>query len=458
MKKNVIVGLVAGILAVVLGAWYLCTGCGCCSLETKLDKYVEACVKQGTFNGSVLVAQNGKIVLCKGYGMANYELGVPNTPQTRFMLASVTKQFTSMAIMQLQEKGLLRISDPVSKYIPDYPQGDKITIHHLLTHTSGIPDYSKGTTPKSLGSLEKMLDYFKDKPLEFEPGAKYNYSNSGYILLGCIIEKASKQTLDSYMQEYIFKPLSMANTNFFYDPTDKSNAVGYELAGLRTSNLIDSQTMSPVPYVDMSLPLSDGNLISTVEDLYRWDRGLYSEVLLNSTSRAQLFAPAKDGHGYGWGISENFGRKVVRHSGRVEGFSTYIARYPDDNVCIILLSNFERCPVGFIAYGLAAIVFGEKYDWPKKRVAIKLDPAIYDQYVGNYRVSQNLVIAITKQDDKLFAAAGQVKHRLYPESETQFFHHPQDENVQMTFVKDANGRVTKLILHEVGKDQVAEKI
>ncbi len=381
-------------------------------VESKVDEYIGAYLKMGKFSGSVLIARDGEILLKKGYGMANYEHDVPNTPETKFRLGSVTKQFTSIAIMQLQEKGLLNVNDSIKKYITDYPNGEKITIRHLLTHTSGIPNFTSFTnyreTMMLISPVEKTIERFKDKPLEFAPGEKYKYSNSGYILLGYIVEKASKKSYEEYLKENIFQPLNMTNTGYdHHSPLTKHRASGYSLGG---DGLINA------PYVDMSIPHGAGALYSTVEDLYIWDRALYTEKLVSKSSLDKIFTPFKENYGYGWQITESFNHKHISHGGGINGFSTYISRYVDDDVCIIVLSNFERSPTQKISKDLTAIVFGEKYELPEERKAIKVDPKTYDAYVGQYEFSPEFTAKITRENDRLFAQSpGQPKYEIFPE-------------------------------------------
>ena len=455
-KKKVLfrVGVVA--MPLVMFGWFYKFPVFC--KKAKMNRYVKAFVEQGLFSGSVLVAKGGKILLCKGYGMADYENDIPNTLQTKFNLASVTKQFTAAAIMILQQKGLLSVEDPISKYIPGYPHGDEITIHDLLSHTSGIPeyfnfigDYSVANMPPS---LNEIIELFKNEPLEFTPGERHEYSNSNYILLSFIIEKVSQKSLAQFMQENIFQQLNMVGTGFDYDPTDEKFAVGY---------VAEDENFNRVDYVDMSFAYGDGNLISTVEDLYLWDRALYTEKLFSKELLNKMFTSIKDDYGYGWVVSEAFGRKHIWHNGAIDGFHAMISRFVDDDVCIIVLSNLDisSSRVEEMSNGLAAIIFGEKYELPqkaKKRLAIQIDPAIYDQYVGHYKeLKEDIISKVTKEDNNLFVQrAGGSKIQLYPESETEFFLKIID--VQISFVKDKHGKVTKLIIHQGGEDTVADKI
>jgi len=422
-------------------------------IELKVDGYINAWLQMEKFGGSILIAKDGNILLKKGYGMANCELEVPNTPQSKFLLGSVTKQFTAMAIMQLQEKGLLNVSDFIKKYISEYPHGEKITIHHLLTHTSGTPDFTDfpeyRKTMMLPSPVEKIIERFKDKPLEFNPGEKYKYSNSGYILLGYIIEKASGKSYEEFLGENIFTPLNMMNSGYGHTkPVLRNRAAGYSRG---KDGLVNAS------YIDMSIPHGAGALYSTVEDLYLWDRALYTEKLLNKSSLDKIFTPFKEKYGYGWGITNLFNRKRISHGGGINGFTTNISRYVDDDACIIVLSNFDHSPTSKISRDLAAILFGEKYELPKEQVEIKVDPKIYDAYVGQYELSPDFTIVVTKENDRLFVrATGQPKVEIYPESETKFFLKVVDAKI--TFVKDDKNRVMQLILHQGGQDQLAKKV
>jgi len=410
-------------------------------------------VDQGLFSGSVLIAKDGKIILCKGYGMANYEHGVPNTPQTKFRLGSITKQFTAMAIMQLQEKGLLNINDTVYKYIPDYPNGDKITIHHLLTHTAGIPNVARFPKYKKKKikphTSEELVARFKDEPLDFEPGEKHRYSNSGYMLLGYIIEKASGKTYEDFLKENIFAPLGMHNSG--YDkagPIIKNRASGYEWG--------DYDKLENASYIHMSFSAGAGALYATLGDLYLWDQALYTEKLCTKELLEKAFTSIKGyNYGYGWRIKEQDRRKLVFHPGAIDGFSNFIGRYINDRVSIILLNNIGHVSARKIAETLAPAVFGEKYELPKKHVAVNVNSVILDQYVGKYKIKNGRILPVTKENGKLIIETPRGrKVVLTPESEVDFF----SVLTKISFVKDSNGKVIKLILRWVPGEFVAEKV
>jgi len=325
---------------------------------SKADTYLSKLAKESRFSGSVLIARNGNVLVRKGYGEAAREKHLLNTAQTKFRLGSLTKQFTAMAILILQAQGKLNVHDRICTYLADCPTTwQQITIHHLLTHTSGIPDFARFpdylTTQGSPSSPTETIARFKDKPLDFQPGKKFSYSNSGYVVLGAIIEQASGKRYEAFLQENIFVPLQMVDSG--YDHNNGGLAIGYR----NQINLAD--------FIDMSIPYAAGGLYSTVEDLYRWDQALYTDKLLPKDLRDKMFtpfAPLPDtggfSYGYGWGIGKEGDRPVVSHIGGIQGFSSSIARYPNDKVVVIVLGNREDVNSGDIGVQLAKIVFGEK--------------------------------------------------------------------------------------------------
>ena len=326
-------------------------------LESELDEILESYVNMEAFGGSVMIARDEKVLFSKGYGFADREEEIPNTPQTKFRLASITKQFTAAAILLLQAEGELDAQDLICDYLPDCPPAwEAITIHHLLTHTSGIPNFTE--FPDYTSSIatpsppRETMNRFVDMPLDFRPGEDWSYSNSGYILLGLIIEQAAGQPYEAFLQESIFTPHKMANTG--YDHNLDDIAVGY--AG-----------MSEAVFIDMSTPYAAGGLYSTVEDLYLWDQSLFAGRVLSQDLLSEMFTehvpiPGFDGlaYGYGWFIGEENGHRVIEHGGGIDGFATSNAHYPDEKVTLILLSNLENSEVDLIRSALIKQVLGEE--------------------------------------------------------------------------------------------------
>lgn len=345
-------------------------------IEELLTKYNE----YGQFNGSALVSENGKVIFKKGFGSANMEWDIPNQPDTKFRLGSISKQFTALLIVKLAEDGKIKLDVPITTYLPDYPKenGSKITIHNLLTHTSGIPNYTSAPNffkdkARNPYTPEVFVKTFSSLPLEFTPGEKFSYSNSGYFLLGYIIEKISGKTYEQNLQEIIFTPLKMTNSG--YDHSNiilKNRAAGYEKQGKVITN---------AAYLDMSIPYAAGSLYSTVEDLYLWDQALYTNKLLSEKSMESLFKPyikAWEGfYGYGWSTyevpnGEKSKLNVVEHGGGINGFNTIISRIPADKNLIVLLNNTGGTVLGEMNAAIRAILYNQPFTQPKKSLALDL--------------------------------------------------------------------------------------
>ncbi len=421
--------------------------------EKLIEDYLQVYVKLDRFSGSILVAKDDKIIINKGYGFANYELQAENTPQTKFRIGSVTKQFTAMAIIQLEEKGLLNTDDHINKYLPDYPNGDKITIHHLLTHTSGIPSFTSFPDFKKESVLPttplQIIDKFKNKELLFPPGTKYKYSDSEYILLGYIIEKVAGKTYQEYLNENIFKPLNMSNTN--YDNPKlilKNRASGY---------VYEDGILYNAGYNDMSVPFAAGALYSTTEDLYKWDRALYQNTLVKKSSLSKIFTPYMGNYGYGWFIDDFYSHKRIWHHGYIDGFCAITTRFIDNNSCIIILSNLIDTPILQINNDISAILFDKPYRCPDNMITIGIDEVMMKDYVGSYEINSNFRVDIKIINNHLFSqATGQGKFELFPKDKDRFF--TIDFESEMTFQRDNNGKVTGLIIHQNNNDTKAKKM
>jgi CubicO group peptidase (beta-lactamase class C family) len=337
-------------------------------ISARVDAYAQAQVRVNGFSGSLLVARQGKPLVAKGYGWANAEWEIPNTPSTKFRIGSITKQFTSMVMLQLQQQGKLKVQDPLCQYVTPCPDTWKpITLHHLLTHTSGIPSYTGLQSVMKTNMLPRTTDEvvaaFRDLPLEFEPGKRFAYNNSGYFLLGLVIERVTGKKYDQVVREQIFEPLGMKDSG--YDTPDvviPHRASGY---GRRGGMVVNA------PYLDMMLPYSAGALYSTVEDLLKWDQALYTDTLLPATAREALFTPFLNDYAYGWVVRgplpQTFGRRQAAHAGGINGFTSMIIRVLDDNITSIVLANTSAAESARIARDILAITLGEPYEAPKER-------------------------------------------------------------------------------------------
>ena len=333
------------------------------TLAANIDQYMKSLTGWG---GTILVAQKGEVLISQGYGLADRENDVPNTSQTKFTIGSMTKAFTAMAIMILQERGQLTVQDPICKYISDCPTDWKpITLHHLLTHTSGIQNYSESDLPIIINittcqdlTLEEAVAILKALPQDFAPGAQYHYSNSGYYLLGVVIEKVSGESYENFIQKNILQPLGMSETGYDRLSTIvKNRALGYSF------DPIQGQYVN-APGWDVSQRYSAGGLYSTVGDLYKWDQALYTDRLVSKETLDTIFTsmvsiPDLGGYGYGWTISQQSGHRVIWHSGGFPGFVSQINRYPDDQVTIIVLTNVDIEDPYQITNALADMVFAD---------------------------------------------------------------------------------------------------
>jgi D-alanyl-D-alanine carboxypeptidase len=413
-------------------------------MEKAIDELLSS-FKKDAPGGTVIAVKDGKVVYRKGYGMANLELGVANQPEMVFRLGSITKQFTAVAILMLADQGKLSITDEITKYLPDFPtQGHKITIEHLLTHTSGVKNYT--ALPEWLGlwrkdmSLTELIALFKDKPLDFAPGEKWSYSNSGYVLLGAIVEKASGESYQDFVEKRIFAPLGMKHS--YYDTTAKiipGRAEGYSRGKDGWANCA---------YLSMSQPHAAGSLASSVDDMAIWDASLYTEKLLKQEWLKKAWTSFKlnngklTNYGYGWGVSSYDGHRLIAHDGGINGFSTSGMRFPDDKVYVAVLTNTDSGDVGpdELALKASAIVLGKPY---KEPVPVDVPAATLDQYVGSFKLDGGPEISVVRDGKNLFVTMGR-KMELLPVSEGQFAVKGSMNRVK--FAKGSDGHVTGLTL------------
>ncbi len=528
------------------------------ALPAKIDAVMTEVYKAGQPGAAILVKKGGRTILRKGYGMADLELGVPVEPDMIFRLGSITKQFTAVSILMLAEQGKLGLQDEITKFLPDYPtQGRKITVEHLLTHTSGIQSYTD--MPEWLPlwrkdlNLKELIGLFKDKPMKFEPGARWAYNNSGYILLGAIIEKVSGMTYEEFLDKNIFKPLGMSHS--MYGSTERiipRRVPGYEMGAKGFVN---------ASYLSMTQPYAAGSLLSSVDDLAAWSDAVFAGRLVGKTWLDKAFTPYKvvngesTGYGYGWFIADFDGHRSIEHGGGINGFTAYEMTFPEDGIFLSILTNsavggrepepravkiarfvlglpepdrrtvpvaasdlaglpgvyeseakedvsitaengklFFRRPGGpkreMLAAAAGGFIFADRptrilvlrnekgevtglrgverigpaqvlkrtaKSLPSPKREIKVDPKIYDAYVGDYELAPNFIITIIRRDDRLISrATGQEEVELFPSSETKFFLKVVEAEIE--FVKDASGQVTGLVLVQGGQKMPAKKV
>ena len=446
-------------------------------MMSDIEVYLDAYYQTGRFSGNVLAARGEEVLFARGYGLANREHGVPNTLATKFRLGSITKQFTAVAILQLQDRGLLSVHAPIAAYLPDYPQGDRLTLHHLLTHTAGLPNYTNSQLFPDFNrwmrlptTLDDLVARFKHRPLEFEPGAKYRYSNSGYVLLTQVIEHVSGQAYADYLEANLFQPLGMVNSGYqIPEKIIPHMADGYVFLG--------NNTYERAEPVDMSTPQGAGGAYSTITDLLIWTQWLHrpkgdpAPPILSAEAIAALITPmtpispddAPDSfYGYGLWIDRHLARQRISHGGGINGFVTMLTHSPVEALTIAVLANFFTVNAAAIARDLAAIVFGEPYQLPKQHQIANVDPAIYPRYTGVYklRLGQHLAqqdFKITVESDQLMGQfMGQKPFVLYPISETEFFDAVLDFTLKFNPAED--GSIHSLTLYQGGQERFAPRV
>lgn len=416
-------------------------------LRSQMDRLVPS--DASSPGGSLLVVRKGKIILQRGYGFANVEQEIRNRAETRFRIGSITKCFTALAILQLHEAGALNISDSVAKYLPAYPNAEKISIRHLLTHTAGVSSDRRGT-------------------LGFPPGDRVDYSNEGYMLLGQIMEKVTGRTYEDYLRDRVFAPLGMSSSGVDRgDASVKDRAWGY-VAG-------PDGSFRSVPGTDASGAFSAGSLYSTVEDLLAFDQALYGEKLVKHTTLREAFTPVKlnDGreglYGYGWMLRNFRGLKEVGHGGDIEGFNSYLLRFPEQECTVIVLCNVgmhargNLPTAGELAHRIATVVLGDTLKPEAVPDAVAIDRETLDRYVGVYEYDAppqflertGKTLTLVREGSALFGIDKMGKAELVPESKTQFA--PKGSPVKLTFRTDLEGRATEVLLNITGLKEISAR-
>lgn len=411
--------------------------------QQKLDALMDAYCKVNKFNGSVLVSQKGKILLEKGYGIKNFQSKTMNDENSIFQIYSITKTFTSTVILKLVELNKLSLSDKLSKFYPEFPKGDSITIENLLTHTSGISDDTHGNHAEEL-----LIPFLATKPLDFSPGTKWSYSNSGYRLLGFIIKKVTGMRYEDAVKKYIFSPLQMTQSGFDYKYlSNKNKTMGYEIFS-------DEIKKEAIVY-DPPGPFAAGAIYSTVGDLYKYHKGLQTFKIVNREALKKAYTPFKNNYGYGWMVNSYEGREMVSHSGGAAGYRSNFTRIPGDDIVIILLNNTENANVELITKNLLNIIYNKPYKIPFE---IKLSKEILKKYTGTYQVATPpLIMYITVEDGRLVAqVSGQQKTIVLAQKENHFFAEEADGSLE--FLKNEDGILNELIIHQGGQNITGKRI
>ncbi len=408
------------------------------------------------FHGAILVARDGKVHYQHGFGVADPRRGVENTPTTRMRIGMLTEQFTAAAILQLRDAGMLQLSDPIEEHLPGFPNGRRITIENLLDHTSGIPNYTDVPTFHRWKALphrtEEMVGRFSELPLEFQPGSDFNPTNSGYYLLGAIIERCSGMSYGEYMQRYVFEPAGMTRTGFGEDNDVARGNVWNE-----------EEQLDPPDPIDMSVFGGAGGLVSTVEDFAKWDRALYGTGVLPTASIEQMFDANRFGYGFGWLVGEAYDQPIVSFPGAIDGFNAAVMRFLEDRTLVVVLANTEVVPAGRIAQDIAMMIYGEqpapRIEFPEVEVA----PGTFTRYVGTYGITDETIrvlgdptaeaqfeplqnVSVNRIGDRLyFDVPGHGSTWMHPMGRHRFFFKDNSGNY-VTFTTGEDGVANGLVV------------
>jgi len=446
------------------------------SFEQRLADYMSARESLGQFSGSVLVAKNGRVLLSNGYGYADVDKKIRNTSSTKLRAASISKQFTAMAILRLREAGKLKLDDSICRYIDRCPAGwSAVTIAHLIHHSSGIPDYEEAlemqseryATVMARPGTEMILDSARSKPLDFPAGSKFHYSNTGYILLAKVIEKVTGTSYPDYMRRTFFAPLGMTQSGILpVGGQVPGIAVGYtpgrelSLKELSAGVPFLDLGVKAVPEIDMSGLHGDGGLYTTPTDLYHWLNKLDDDNWLSPALRKEYFMPGlangeqspETGYAFGWIIDRDLGTTVRLHTGALPGFVSRISKYPDSNLVVIVMSNTDFSRLSRISRDLSAAAMGMPYDVPRSHVLSGRDSVSEEGYVGEYVLADGTVAKVSAGKSYLeLQVPGRFTAGLLPEN-GDVFYVPFFEGT-VRFERDANGAVTQMVMHYNGTDR-----
>lgn len=421
------------------------------AIVQRMETIVKSYTGGNSFMGTVVVADGDQILLNQGFGMASLEWNIPNDPETKFKICSLTKQFTAALVLLLEQDSKLHIDDLVNKYLPDAPASwGKITVRELLNHTSGIPDLI-GEKEFATWSMVphtpvEQLAFFRDKSLDFEPGTKFAYSNSNYVVLGLVIEKVSGQRYETLLHERILEPLGMKDTGLDTDDLVLvRRAEGY---GQGRNGLVAARSMS------MSVPWAAGALYSTTDDLLRWEHGLFDGKILNEAELKAMTTAGQGNYGLGVEVRDVDGLKVIEHGGGIQGFSTELIYVPERNIAVVVLSNVYSSVPGTLGEQLLDVALGKPVILASERKPVPIAKEELKKFIGIYDLSPAFAITITVGGDSLMAQGtgqGHAIPMMYQGNaggHARFYVPHFDAEVE--FVSDATGEVASLVLHQGG--------
>jgi CubicO group peptidase (beta-lactamase class C family) len=418
-----------------------------------IDTYMQAQVKVNAFSGVVLVTGKDKIIYKKAFGYADKEWEIPNTLETKFEIGSLTKQFTAAAVLQLAEQKKLSLDDKLSNYMPGYPKGDSVTLNMLLNHTSGIADYTSlpGFYLQHTLSLPKdsIIALFKNEPYKFSPGTNWNYSNSNYFLLGCIIEKLTGKTYADYLFENIINKAGLKNTCV----NKLDSVLAFRAKGYSKS---DKGGWKNADYFSMEFPFSAGSLISTAPDLEQWQHALFSAKIISTQMLGKMATPYLNNYAYGLFVDSFAHHLRIAHGGAIPGFTSYLCTFPEENISIVVLSNND-CNSEQAGNEIAAALFDQPLKMPYKPVEKAINAAVLKRYTGKYQLGTTSFEIIEKDKYLFLKPEGGGEMMLKPESETKFFFAGNIEQ-EIEFIVDKNGAVTKCYFINKGTEMEIKRL
>lgn len=423
--------------------------------KKEIDSIIKAYAAVNKFNGTALIHYQNKTIFERSYGWQNAEKKIPNQDKSIYQIASLTKSFTALTIVKLNEEGKLSFKDPISKFIPDYPRGKEITIEHLLTHSSGIyealrnKEYFRLLHTGETITKSKELSFFKNEPLDFEPGTQFSYTNSGYILLGVIIEKVTGLSYEDAVRKIILNPLKMTHTGFDYLAL-KSPYKTVPYSYISKTKQDKTEIWNP------TLTGPAGQIYSTAEDLYKYYKGLRDYTIVSKDSFKKATTPYLSGYAYGWFVDDLYGKKLINHGGNIEGSTSYFAMLPDEDLCIILLNNITSKKLEKAGNTILAAILGQPYTLPQPKKEIVLSTDLVKKYVGNYALSDDHIVHILNENGQLFIQNdNDSKVRMLAEKEDVFFLQDDDTEITFTFKK---GEKDVIMIKKGLSSKTAEKL
>ena len=442
-------------------------------LADSLDLYLAARTELGRFSGAVLVAKGDRVLFRRGYGFADVARRVPYTPQTRHAVASITKMFTSMAALKLRDAGKLKLDDSVCAHLAACPDAWKpVTVQELMRHTSGIPDYEE---PLELGSEKylavmtqegtsrRLVEDAKKKPLDFPPGTKFSYSNTGYLVLAQVVESAAGVPFNAFVTEKLLRPAGMTRAGMFDGKTIPDGlAVGYTHPDLGWVKLLAGMPLTDGhlvarPRLPLTPPAGDAGLYATVDDLLAWSRVMDGSALVPKAEADEVFTPGLENYGYGWFVGEGFKRRRYRHNGGLPGYTADFVKFPDDGLTLVFLCNLDRARLSSVVRDVSAMVLGLPWDMPVHGPVATLTPGEYARLEGVYAMADGKTLTVTKEKDLLTVALkGRYTVGLIPLSPGRFYFPLGDGTV--TFTLGEGGKASSVNVRYSAEDHRATRI